>query len=110
METNVSREFFESDGKAMDRRLRSKPSGTALRVAEELIDHISYGLTRREQIREIGCIVDEAYSDLVRCAAQVVEQAERGGSRSEAIAELRGALNAHLPEQPADHGASVLTR
>lgn len=98
LQTNVVRELLEAKAEAMDRPIRSNPSPAALRVAEELLDHVSYGLTRREQIHEIACVVDEAYFDLVRCAAQVVESASDHDSKCEAIAELRETLDAHLPE------------
>ena len=94
----------------MDRRLRSTPSSTALRVAEELIDHVSYGLTRREEIHEIACVVDEAYFDLIHCATQVVESATRGDLKPEAIAALRETLEAHLPDRQMGHGVNILTR
>lgn len=94
----------------MDRRLRSNPSPAALRVAEELLDRVSHGLTRREEIHEIACIVDDAYFDLVRCAGQVVDDAARTDSKCAAIGELRETLGAHLPEQPIGHGVNILTR
>jgi hypothetical protein len=66
-----------------------QPSSVALRLAEELIDHVSYGLTRGEHIREVATIIDGAYSDLVEAARVAAGEAAIGDTQ---LVRLREAL------------------
>ena len=67
-----------------------QPSTAALGLAEELIDHVSYGLTRGEHIREIAMMIEDAYGELV-ASARAVASAE-GAAISRRLARLREAL------------------
>lgn len=83
---------------ALTRIPTPQPSSVALRLAEELIDHVTYGLTRGGHIREVATIIDETYSDLMEAASAVAAgEAAIGGAQ---LVRLREALR--RLEQPTD--------
>ena len=54
-----------------------RPSEKALILGEELFDHVRYGLTRNDAIRELAEMVDEANGDLLEAVSAVLEDAQR---------------------------------
>jgi len=68
-----------------------RPSEKALSLAEELFDHVAYGLTRRDAIQELAEMVDESNGDLLEVAHAVLEDAQRNGGVPAAfhVAQLR---------------------
>jgi hypothetical protein len=63
-------------------------------LAEEIIDHVSYGLTRGEQVREIASIIEDAYYEVISAAVAAVA-AESNGVAPD-LSALRDALQPHL--------------
>jgi hypothetical protein len=53
-----------------------KPSKNSLGVAEELLDHVTYGLTRPDIIREWAEVMDEHSRPLLEAAADLIDSAE----------------------------------
>ena len=54
-----------------------RPSDKALILGEELFDHVSYGLTRNDAIRELAEMVDESNGDLLEAISAVLQDAQR---------------------------------
>ncbi len=54
-------------------------SKKALRIGEELLDYVSYGLTRNDAIKELAEMVDESNRDLVEAVSAVLRDAQRNG-------------------------------
>lgn len=53
-----------------------QPSNNSLNVAEELLDHVNYGLTRMDIIREWAEVMDEQNRRLMEAAADLLDSAE----------------------------------
>lgn len=66
-----------------------------LRLAEEVIDHVSYGQTRGEHVREIASMIEDAYRELISAAASTIAAAESSAAAPD-LSELRDALQPHL--------------
>ena len=56
-----------------------RPSEKALSLAEEIFDHVAYGLTRNDAIRELAEMVDESNGSLLESVSAVLEDAQRSG-------------------------------
>jgi hypothetical protein len=94
-----------------------QPSKKSLAVAEEILDHVNYGLTRPDIIREWAEVVDENNVALLEAACDLIDSADtnRGSPDPRYIEKLRAALmdyqpqaetetgEQHLHDQPADH-------
>jgi hypothetical protein len=66
-----------------------------LRLAEEVIDHVNYGQTRGEHVREIASMIEDAYRELISAAASTIAAAESSAAAPD-LSELREALQPHL--------------
>ncbi len=53
-----------------------QPSKKALIVAEEILDHVNYGLTRPDIIREWAEVIDENNLSLLEAANDLIDSAE----------------------------------
>lgn len=53
-----------------------QPSKNSLRVAEELLDHVNYGLTRLDIINEWAEVIDEHNRPLLEAAADLIDSAD----------------------------------
>ena len=53
-----------------------QPSNNSLNVAEELLDHVNYGLTRLDIIREWAEVIDEENRPLMEAAADLLDSAD----------------------------------
>jgi hypothetical protein len=53
-----------------------QPSNNSLNVAEELLDHVNYGLTRLDIIREWAEVMDEHNRPLMEAAADLLDSAD----------------------------------
>lgn len=56
-----------------------QPSEKALSLAEEIFDHVAYGLTRRGAIHELAEMVDESNGDLLEAVSAVLQDAHCNG-------------------------------
>jgi len=76
-----------------------QPSEKAERLAEEILDHVRYGLTRADAIRELAEMIDENCADLVESASTLLRDAEshRGAPDPFHLSQLQRALAGHQP-------------
>jgi len=76
------------------------PSKKSLKLAEELLDHVSYGLTRSDVITEWAEMVDAANADLVESVNRLLKSAERNQGIADPIyiTQLRNSLQEHQPK------------
>jgi hypothetical protein len=76
-----------------------QPSRKALTVAEEILDHVNYGLTRPDIIREWAELIDENNLSLLEAANDLIDSAEtnNGVPDQRYIRKLRAVLAEHQP-------------
>jgi hypothetical protein len=81
-----------------------QPSNNALDVAEELLDHVNYGLTRMDIIREWAEVMDEQNRPLLEAAGDLLDSADmnNGVPDPRYLQRLRALLADYRPqaEQP----------
>jgi hypothetical protein len=81
-----------------------QPSNNSLNVAEELLDHVNYGLTRRDIIREWAEVMDEQNRPLMEAAGDLLDSADmnNGVPDPRYLQRLRALLADYQPqpEQP----------
>ena len=53
-----------------------KPSKNSLDVAEELLDHVTYGLTRPDILREWAEVMDEHNRPLLEAVADLIDSSD----------------------------------
>ena len=82
-----------------------QPSKKSLVVAEEILDHVNYGLTRSDVIREWAEIIDENNLGLLEAINDLLDNAEMNNGTPDAryLRKLRAVLADHhsLPEHEA---------
>lgn len=89
-----------------------QPSKKSLVVAEEILDHVNYGLTRSDVIREWAEIIDENNLSLLEAINDLLDNAEMNNGTPDAryLRKLRAVLADHhsQPEHEAlrDHTPS----
>ena len=76
-----------------------QPSEKAESLAEEIFDHVRYGLTQADAIRELAEMIDENCADLVESAGALLRDAEshRGVPDPIHLSQLQRALAGHQP-------------
>ena len=81
-----------------------QPSNNSLNVAEELLDHVNYGLTRLDIIREWAEVIDEENRPLMEAAADLLDSADMNNGLPDPryLQRLRVLLTDYRPqsEQP----------
>ena len=77
-----------------------KPSKNSLSVAEELLDHVTYGLTRPDIIAEWAEVMDEHSRPLLEAAADLIDSADMNGGVPDPryVQRLRALLANHQPQ------------
>ena len=78
-----------------------RPSDQALDLAEKILDHVRYGLTRADALYELADMIDESNEELLRAVRSALREAEwrSGPSSSEATVQLRETLREYLPQR-----------
>lgn len=83
-------------------------SNNSLNVAEELLDHVNYGLTRVDIIREWAEVIDEHQRPLMEVAADLIDSADMNNGVPDAryVERLRALLADYQPqpEEPLPRG------
>jgi len=76
-----------------------RPSEKALNLAEEIFNHVAYGLTRSDVLQELAEMVDESNGNLLESVSAVLEDAQRSGGVPAAfhIAQLRRVFSDYEP-------------
>jgi hypothetical protein len=76
-----------------------RPSERALGLAEEILDHVRYGLTRADALYELAEMIDEHNDELLSVIGDTLRDAERHGGLADpdALAELREAVRDYQP-------------
>lgn len=85
-----------------------QPSKKSLAVAEEILDHVNYGLTRPDIIREWAEVIDETNLALLEAASDLIDSAEtnQGGPDLRYVHKLQAILAEYQPQTEADRGSS----
>ena len=76
-----------------------QPSKKALVVAEEILDHVNYGLTRPDIIREWAEVIDENNLNLLEAVNDLIDSADtnNGVPDQRYIRKLRAVLAEYQP-------------
>ena len=76
-----------------------QPSEKALSLAEEIFDHVTYGMTRSDVLQELAEMVDESNGNLLESVSAVLEDARRNGGVPAAfhLAQLRRVFSDYEP-------------
>ncbi|MGH8527747.1 MAG: hypothetical protein ACREXY_27080 [Gammaproteobacteria bacterium] len=78
-----------------------QPSKNSLSVAEELLDHVNYGLTRPDIIREWAEVMDEHRRPLLEALCDLMDSADmNAGVPDERYVQRLRALLADFQPQP----------
>jgi hypothetical protein len=84
-----------------------RPSDRALGLAEEIMDHVRYGLTRTDALYELAEMIDEHNDELLSAIGAALRDAERHGGLAgpDTLAELRETARDYRPLRTAadDH-------
>lgn len=77
-----------------------QPAKKSLAVAEEILDHVNYGLTRPDIIREWAEVVDESNLTLLEAASDLIDSADtnHGNPDRRYIEKLRAVLADYQPQ------------
>ncbi len=77
----------------------NRPSEKALRLGEELFDHVPYGLTQVNAIQELAEMVDESNRELLEAVHAVLHEAQRNNGVPAAfhVAHLRRVFSDYEP-------------
>jgi|SRR5687767_2644257 len=77
-----------------------QPSNNSLNVAEELLDHVNYGLTRMDIIREWAEVMDEQNRPLMEAAGDLLDSADMNNGVPDAryLQRLRALLADYRPQ------------
>lgn len=78
-----------------------RPSEHALDLAEAILNHVNYGLTRADALYELAEMIDDYNGELLSAAGAALRDAERNGgfTSSDALAQLRDALRGYQPSR-----------
>jgi hypothetical protein len=76
-----------------------QPSKRALTVAEDILDHVNYGLTRPDILREWAEVIDENNLSLLEAANDLIDSADtnNGIPDQRYIRKLRAVLAEYQP-------------
>jgi hypothetical protein len=76
-----------------------RPSERALGLAEEILGHVRYGLTRADALYELAEMIDEHNEELMSAVGSTLRDAERHGGFAgpDALAQLREAVRDYRP-------------
>lgn len=89
-----------------------RPSERALDLAEEILDHVRYGLTRADALYELADMIDEHHADLMRAIRRLLNDAARdsGLPGPEVVADLAAVAREYQPIRPPnDEQADLFT-
>jgi hypothetical protein len=77
-----------------------QPSKKSLAVAEEILDHVNYGLSRPYILREWAEVIDENNLALLEAASDLIDSAETNSGVPDAryVAKLQRALAEYQPQ------------
>jgi len=77
-----------------------QPSKKSLAVAEEILDHVNYGLSRADIIQEWAEVIDENNLALLEAASDLIDSAETNSGVPDAryVHKLQGALAEYQPQ------------
>ena len=77
-----------------------QPSKKSLVAAEEILDHVNYGLTRPDIIREWAEVIDENNLPLLEAANDLIDSADTNNGIADAryVQKLRAALAEYEPQ------------
>jgi hypothetical protein len=89
-----------------------QPSKKSLVVAGEILDHVNYGLTRPDIIREWAEVIDEHNVPLLEAACDLIDSAEtnQGIPDNRYIEKLRAVLAEYQPQQANQTSRTTGTR
>jgi hypothetical protein len=76
-----------------------RPSERALGLAEEIMDHVRYGLTRADALYELAEMIDNHNEELLSAIGDTLRDAERSGRivGHDVLARLREAARDYQP-------------
>jgi len=76
-----------------------RPSEKALSLAEEIFNHVAYGMTRSDVLQELAEMVDESNGALLESVSAVLQDAERNGGVPAAfhVANLQRVFSEYQP-------------
>ena len=76
-----------------------RPSERALGLAEEIMDHVRYGLTRADALYELADMIDEQNEELLSAVGNILRDAERHGGLAgpDTLTQLREAARDYRP-------------
>ena len=79
-----------------------QPSKRSLAAAEELLDHVNYGLTRQDIIREWAEVLDEHNLPLLEAIADLFDSADihNGVPEPRYVSRLREVIADYQSQQP----------
>jgi hypothetical protein len=79
-----------------------RPSERALDLAETILDHVRYGLTRADALYELAEMIDASNQELLDAVTGMLRDAERGGGLPgpDAVLLLRETLDGYQPLRP----------
>ena len=89
-----------------------QPSKKSLAVAEEILDHVNYGLSRPDILREWAEVIDENNLALLEAASDLIDSAETnsGVPDERYLAKLQKALAEYQPQSGHVSRAHVSTK
>lgn len=79
-----------------------KPSEYALDLAEEVFDHVRYGLTRADAIHELAEMIDEHTAKLLQSIQGLINDATRHGGAPgrNTVTDLKTTMREYQPVRP----------
>lgn len=79
-----------------------RPSERALDLAESILDHVRYGLTRADALYELAEMIDEHNDELLSAVGATLREAERSGGLAspDTLVPLREATRDYQPAHP----------
>jgi hypothetical protein len=77
-----------------------QPSKKSLAVAEEILDHVNYGLSRPDILKEWAELIDENNLTLLEAASDLIDSAETNSGVPDAryVDKLQRALAEYQPQ------------
>ena len=84
-----------------------QPSKKSLAVAEEILDHVNYGLSRPDILREWAEVIDENNLPLLEAVSDLIDSAETNSGIPDAryVRKLQRALAEYQPQSGHGHMA-----
>ena len=89
-----------------------QPSKISLVVAGEILDHVNYGLSRPDIIREWAEVIDEHNVPLLEAVCDLIDSADtsQGVPDARYIEKLRAILAEYQPQQAAQASKTACVR